>query len=235
MKTGILYGIGVGPGDPELMTLKAVRLLQQCPVVAVPRASQEGQRLALEIARAAVPQLADKQLLEVDMPMVRDRALLAKSHEQAADALCSHLQAGRDVAFLTLGDPTIYSTYIYLHKRVAARGFAAQIVPGVPSFCAVAARLGISLAEGREMLQVIPGSYPGVAEALAQPGNKVLMKTGRSLSQVKQQLKAHGLYDRAMMVHNCTLPDEQAFFSLDETGDADPYMAVIIAKPGDSE
>ena len=109
--SGILYGIGVGPGDPELMTLKAVRLIQENEVVAVPGKTAK-ETMAYRIAVQAVPELEKKCLLAIDMPMVMDRAKMDLSHEAAADRIEVVLKMGKNVVFLTLGDPTVYSTYV---------------------------------------------------------------------------------------------------------------------------
>ena len=141
---GILYGVGVGPGDPELLTAKAIRLLRECDAVAAPK-SADGRQTALDIASPYIGQ--DKSILLFDMPMTHDRQARNASHDAAADALCALLDEGKTVVFLTLGDPTVYSTYWYVHKRVTARGYAAELVPGVPSFCAAAAAMGRALCE----------------------------------------------------------------------------------------
>ena len=144
---GKLYGIGVGPGDPELMTLKAVRLIEECDIVAVPK-SGEGEGVARQIAKGAVKDFEQKNVIEVSMPMTRDPQVLEQSHQAAAQLIEGYLKEGKSVAFLTLGDPAIYSTYIYVHKRVQQHGYPVEMVSGVPSFCAVAAKLNTGLAEG---------------------------------------------------------------------------------------
>ena len=138
MKKGILYGVGVGPGDPGLMTVKAVRTALDCDVIAVPHKERE-KCLALKIALGAAPELAEKPLLTVDMPMTKDKQRLEAAYIAGIDLLSQTLDTGKNVAFLTLGDPTVYSTYLYLHTRVADRGYETKIIPGVTSFCAAAA------------------------------------------------------------------------------------------------
>lgn len=156
--SGILYGIGVGPGDPELMTLKAVRIIKETEVIAVPgKCAQE--TAAYRIAVQAVPELAEKKLIALDFPMTRDRGKLAESHAEAAGQIETILKSGKDAAFLTLGDVTIYSTFSYVQKIVERDGFQTELISGVPSFCAAAARCGIPLVEGKEMLHVIPAVY----------------------------------------------------------------------------
>ena len=165
MKKGKLYSVGVGPGDPELLTAKAIRVLSECDIVAVPQSDGGGQT-ALDIAAQYIK---GKTVRSFAMPMTHDRAARDASHDAAADAICALIGEGKTVAFLTLGDPTVYSTAWYVHKRVAARGCEAELVPGVPSFCAAAARLGRALCEDGEMLHIIPASHGREREGLALP------------------------------------------------------------------
>lgn len=226
---GKLYGIGVGPGDPELMTLKAVRLIEECDIVAVPK-SGDGEGVAQQIARRAVKDFEKKQILEVSMPMTRDAAVLKKSHCLAAEQVESYLKEEKSVAFLTLGDPSIYSTYIYVHKKVQQHGFEVEMVPGVPSFCAVAAKLNISLSEGAQPLHIIPASYQGVEEGLEWNGPKVLMKTGRSMKKVKEILKEKNSLDHAQMVQKCGMEGEEIYHSMRDVDENSSYFSVIVVK-----
>ena len=143
MKKGVFYSVGVGPGDPELITLKAVRTLERCPVVAAPQ-TKNGEMLALSIAQQAVS-LEGKTVVPLHFTMSRDKAQQHAAHLAAAQALRPHLDAGRDVPMLNLGDVSIYATAAYLADILAADGYETRMVPGVTSFCAVAARLNTSL------------------------------------------------------------------------------------------
>ena len=168
-KQGILYGVGVGPGDPELLTLKAARVLKACPVVAAPR-TREGRSLALDIARGAVD-LTEKSLLFLDFAMSRSERTLADTHRLAARQVLEQLAAGLDVALLTLGDVSVYSSFCYVMDLVRAAGYETVMIPGVPSFCASAAALGRSLTEMNEPLHILPaGGRLFLPEALALPG-----------------------------------------------------------------
>jgi precorrin-2/cobalt-factor-2 C20-methyltransferase len=227
--TGTLYGIGIGPGDPELMTLKAVRLINNCPVIAIPK-SGDGERVALSIAAQAIPELWEKQLVELDMPMTKDKEVLRKSHTSAAATVIGYLCEGKDVAFLTLGDPTVYATYIYVHRIVKDKGYQTEIVPGVPSFCAVAAKLGDCLVETSQFLHVIPGSYGNLEEALSLKGTKVLMKCGKSFPQVRERLRVLGLSGQAKMIENCGFANERVHDTLDSADDNAGYFSVIVIK-----
>ena len=137
---GTLYGIGVGPGDPRLMTYLAVDTIKRCPVIAVP-ADGKGKAVAYKIASGIVEDLDAKECLNLSTPMTKDKAILDAAYQTAADTIIEQLEQGKDVACLTLGDPTIYSTYIYIHRLVKAKGYETEIVNGIPSFCAVSAKL----------------------------------------------------------------------------------------------
>ena len=186
-KTGILYGIGVGPGDPELVTLKAVRIVGECDTVILPAKSKED-CIAYGIMKEACGKIAEKELICMPFPMTKDESRLTAAHEQICLEIKKLLDNGRQVAFLTIGDPTVYSTYQYIHKRVVKGGYEAHIVNGVPSFCAAAGALGISLADNKEEIHVIPASYQ-IEDALKLPGTKVLMKAGKKMKDVKAELE----------------------------------------------
>lgn len=228
-KTGKLYGLGVGPGDPELMTLKAVRLIRECQVVAIPASGQDT-NAAFKIAEEAVPEVREKELLEIPMPMTRDESKLKESHDRAADAVIAVLEKGRDVVFLTLGDPSIYSTYLYIHDRVGARGHETEIVPGVPSFCAVAARLNEGLTEASEALHIIPASYEGIEEALLLKGTRVLMKSGKSIGKVKEILSDMENPPVVKMVERCGMPSERVFRRLEDLDEEAGYFSILVVK-----
>lgn len=221
---GILYGIGVGPGDPELMTLRAVRAIQECDVIAAPDLGDE-RRVALDIAREY---LDGKPLLPLALPMTRDAGELQRKRSEAADQICQKLDAGESVGFLTLGDPTVYSTYTYLHKLITDRGYSARIIPGVTSFCAAAAALGQPLCEGAEPLHIIPALYGDFQDELSLSGTKVLMKSGKKLAEAISLIKEKNM--AASMVERVGLPGERLFPDI-YTQEADAgYFCVIITK-----
>lgn len=229
VKKGIFYGVGVGPGDPELLTVKALRVMGESPVLACPQ-TKSGEMLALDIVRQAMD-LSNKIILPLRFAMSRDAAVQRRAHEQAADAVCAHLEQGRDVAMPNLGDVSIYSTYCYLMELVRERGFETRMVAGVPSFCAVAARLGISLTEMNAPLHIAPGSA-ALEEVLRWPGNKILMKSGSQMPGVLQAIEAHASLAKSAMIQNCGLPDERVFPDLSAERPADPsaYFATVIVK-----
>lgn len=223
---GKLYGLGVGPGDPELLTLKALRRIKESEIIAVPGKKKE-ESVAYKIARQAYPQIENKQVLPIDFPMTKDSQRLEESHQLGASQIAEKLREGKSVAFLTLGDPTVYATYLYVHKRILDMGFEAEIVSGITSFCAVAARLNIGLVEKAEPLHVIPASYQ-IEEALKLPGTKVLMKAGKKIGQVREELLRRG--ETVVMIENCGMEGEQIYRSAQEIPDDAGYYSLIIAK-----
>ena len=222
---GKLWGVGVGPGDPELLTVKAVRVLREADVVIVPDASS-GDKVALNIAK---DYLKDKQIQFVKTPMVRDKAVMDAAHEQAADTISALLDDGKQVAFLTLGDPAIYSTYMYIHQKVLHRGYAVEVVPGIPSFCAAAARLNQSLCLGREPLIIIPASHDQ-NDLMDLPGNKVFMKAGRSILELQQALAEKGQLEGASMVENCSMENEHVYPHFSDLKEPSGYFSLVIVK-----
>lgn len=224
--TAKLYGIGVGPGDPELLTLKALRVIKESDVVALPGENPKD-TVAYKIVVQAYPELADKELLAVSMPMTKDPVKLEASHSQGAELVSKLLDEGKQVAFLTLGDPTVYSTYIYVHKRVETAGYPVEIISGITSFCAVAAKLNIGLVEKSEPLHVVPASYQ-IEESLKLPGTKVLMKAGKQMGNVKRMLKEND--EEAVMIENCGMPGEKIYRSVDEIPEDAGYYSLIIVK-----
>lgn len=232
VKQGIFYGVGVGPGDPELLTVKAINVLGACPVLACPQ-TKSGEMLALDIVRGAMD-VSGKEILPLRFTMSRDKAVQQAAHREAAEAVCRFLAAGKDVAMPNLGDVSIYSTYCYLMELVKARGFETRMVPGVPSFCAVAARLGISLTEMNAPLHIVPGSWD-LPQALEWPGNKILMKSGSQMPQVLEAISRQGSLGRSAMVQNCGLPGERAYPTLEGVDPQAPagYFATVIVKEGE--
>lgn len=223
---GKLYGVGVGPGDPELLTLKALRIIKEADLVAVPK--EEGEKsIAYKIALSACKELAHKELLSLPVVMTKDRELLKKCYDKSQRMLKEALGQGKDVAFLTLGDPTIYSTYLYVHEEIKKAGYEAEIISGIPSFCAAAARLGEGLSRREEQIQIIPASYQ-VEQALDLPGTKILMKAGRKLSKVRKALK-----DRQkdlVMIENCGMENEKIYRGIEEIPEKSGYYSLLIVK-----
>ena len=157
---------------------------------------------------------------------------MQQNHDRAAELLEVYLKDGKNVIFLTLGDPTIYSTYLYVQKRIAARGFETRLVSGITSFCAAAARTNTSLVEWNEQLHILPAVHR-LDSQLEQPGNYVLMKSGKKMNQVKEILAASGR--DVVMVENCGMENERIYRSVEEIPDDAGYYSLIIAKEPKAE
>lgn len=223
---GTLYGVGVGPGDARLMTYLAVETIEKCPVIAVPGREKEAV-VSYQIAGGIIKGLDKKECLCLTTPMTKDKAVLDAAYRNSAEEIMEQLRQGKDVAYLTLGDPTVYSTYIYIHRLVKQQGFQGEIINGVPSFLAASARLSDSLADRAEQLHIIPASYD-VEEALKLPGTKVLMKAASKMPEVKKQLSNQRL--SAQMVENCGMVDEKIYYTVEEMPDEAGYYSLVIVK-----
>lgn len=227
---GIAYGVGVGPGDPELMTLKAVRLIKENEVIAVP-GREPREAVAYKIAVQAVPELAEKELVPVFMPMARDRKKLEEEHRKGAKLIEKYLDEGRNVVYITLGDPTVYCTFTYLQHFLEADGYEVEFVSGISSFCAAAARLKLPLAEWDEPLHILPALHEADG-SLEKTGNYVLMKSASHMKEVKDLLRRSGR--EAAAVIDCGMPGEKVCGSIDEIPDDAGYFSLIISK-GEAE
>ena len=218
-KTGTFYAVSVGPGDPELLTLQAVRTLERSAVIAAPQTAS-GHMLALDIARAVVD-LRGKKILPLAFSMSTDAGTREACWRAAADAVEAALDAGDDVS--------LYATAYYILDLIRADGYVAVMLPGVTSICAVAARLGRSLTRMEEPVHILPGSAD-LADALRLPGTKVLMKSGRAIREAVDAIAQAGLLDRAALVADCGLPTEQVCEDLRQLPEQLSYFATILVR-----
>lgn len=221
---GTAYGVGVGPGDPELITVKALRVLRQCPVVAVPGNAVD-ESVAYGIAVAAEPSVSQKECVALPSPMTGDRTHFLTVQRTNASVMERYLDQGCDVAFLTLGDPSLYSTFCYLRCALEEDGYSVDTVAGVPSFCAVAARLKMSLAEADEPLHV----WPGIPEEAPRwpRGNQVIMKAGSALGGLS------GLLDASWQVgavQSCGMEAERVFVGWGQMPEDASYLTTMLAR-----
>ena len=210
---GTFYAVGVGPGDPELLTLQAVNLLRQCPVIAAPQ-TRSGQMLALDIAQGALD-LREKEILPLSFTMSHEPALREESYQTAARQIETFLQKGLDVAMVNLGDVSVFATAYYILERIREDGFETLMAPGVTQIDAP--------------LHIIPASAD-LDRALQLPGTKVLMKSGSAIHETVQALERAGLLDRAALVADCGLPTEQVYRDLRKLPENLSYFATIIVQ-----
>lgn len=227
---GKLIGIGVGPGDPELLTYKAARLIREADLLCLPNPTPE-ECMAYQITKGLIPEIADKELLCLNFVMTKDKARSDQMHAELYEILCGPLSEGRTVTFLTIGDPTVYSTFSYMADRAKEDGYPVEITNGIPSFCAVAAIAGIPLAEGPEDIHILSGRGD-LSERLALDGTKVVMKIGANAVPLKQQLTALAASRPidVWLISEAGKPQEQIFRGIDAIPDQIPYMSIAIVK-----
>ncbi|MDF1736060.1 MAG: precorrin-2 C(20)-methyltransferase [Minwuia sp.] len=229
--SGTLYGVGVGPGDPELMTYRAWRIINAAAVVAFIGADGRPSR-ARSTASAAIR--AGARLLPVDMPMRADPAEGQAAYDVAATVMARELAAGHDVAFLCEGDPLLYGSFIYLMARLQA-DFPVEVVPGLPSFVACAAELRQPLARRSESFGIVPGtlSDADLRKRLSALDSAAIIKVGRHARRIGRVLADLGLLDRAMVVEEVSTERQTVRpFAADQ--DVLPYFATIIIPAGDA-
>ena len=237
---GTFYGVGVGPGDPELITVKALKIIKSSPVIAAPRTGN-GDMVALDIVwrtgilseSAEIAEEFDKKILAMDFTMDKDPAKRKENYRKNAEAAARYLDNGQDVAMVTLGDVSLYSTVHYIADELISRGYEIIMVPGVPSFSAAAASLAIPLAEMDAPVHIIPSVRNNSDDYLDLPGTKVLMKAGRHLHRTLDELDMRGLLDVTSLAVNCGMDDE---ILIKRLGDDEPlpdktgYFTTVIVR-----
>ena len=226
--TGTLYGLGIGPGDPDLITLKAKDILARVPVIAYP-APEGGESLVRTLAAPHIPAGAIEVVIET--PMVAERFPAQDAYSRVCVTLAQHLDAGRDVAVLCEGDPFLYGSFMYVFERLAGR-YPAQVVPGVSSLTAVAARAGVPIAERNETLVVLPATLPAaeLEARLARAEAAVIMKVGRHLAKVRTIVQGLGLMAGAWYVERATMANERVLPLAAVDADPAPYFSTILVR-----
>ena len=229
MTTGTLYGVGLGPGAPDLLTLRAARLIETSGVIAYPTLAG-GQSLARSIAAEFIPEGVEE--IAIDVPMTRDRAPAQAAYDAGAARIAEALRAGRDVVCLCEGDPFFYGSFMYLFARLSG-AFDVQVVPGVTSLTTCCARAGMPLVARSETLTVLPGPLDDAAleAGIAAADALAIMKVGRHLDRVRALLTRLGLAHRAVYVERASLPEER-ILPLSEAPSSAPYFSMILLTKG---
>jgi precorrin-2/cobalt-factor-2 C20-methyltransferase len=231
MNKGTLYGIGVGPGDPELITVKAVRLIQSCPVIAYP-ADGNGESLARSIASHCI--LGHSAHLPIAVPMMTDRAPAREAYDAGAKQISLKLESGSDVAFLCQGDPLFYASFMYLYARMS-QNYRVQVIPGVTSLTACAAALGRPLAARNEVLKILPAtlSIERLREELAKTEAAAIIKVGRHFDKIRKLLTELDLASCAAIIESAT-SEKQKISTLNDIPDGGrPYFSTILIYKGE--
>lgn len=232
--TGIFYGIGVGPGDPELVTVKAINAIKNSNVIIAPKTEKKDGSVALTIAKPYLR--ADVEIVYQTFPMVRNFEEIPAVFEANQREILNLLAAGKNVAFLTLGDPMFYSTYIYIFRLLKNSGVTIETIPGVPAFLAIAAKIGRPLAFGNDILTVIPAtaSHENIAAAAKIANATVVMKVYKNFPEVVDILAAENMTADAVLVSRCGLPNEKILTNLEaHKADQLNYLSTILTKRSD--
>ena len=232
-KTGTLYGIGVGPGDPELITVKAAKILGRVEVVYAAASTRNHHSLAKDIARPHVPPTTPIKMLK--FPMTRDKKETRRAWQMHARTIIDELETGKDVAFLTLGDAMTYSTFGYIVRHISATAphLKIETIPGISSYQAAAARLNTPLVEGEESLMVVSGAKGGnrLRELAGKPENVVFLKAYRNMTDITDAIAESGDYHQCVGIKNCGHHNEEIIADIEELNHQTPnYWTLIIAK-----
>ncbi len=237
---GRIYVIGIGPGDPELMTVKAVKILREVPVLCFPKGKEEGTSVAMSIVSKIIS-LNGKEIIEMHFPMkkipVKDTAScdVSSKWEETVEVILSHVLKGKDIAFPTLGDPVFYSTFFYIHERLLSLLPSLQviIIPGVSSMSASSALTGMPLCLGSERIALLPATYEEerLKETLLSFDTVVLMKVNKVFDRVLGILEELGLIDSAIVVEMASTDKERVIRDLRSIkGETLHYFTTMIIK-----
>ena len=227
-----MIGIGVGPGDTELVTLKAAKVLKSVPVVFSPKSSKEKESIALSIVRPILEERKDyKRLMIVEpiFPMIENKKELEKIWTSASELIAQYLNTGRDVAFITLGDPSIFSTYSYVQKKLIDK-YEIETIPGITSFTACAAAKNKALVEQNDILTIVPKIDDRLEEILDYSDSIVLMKASRNTSRLESTIEDKKRPKEIYSVQNCTRENEKI---IEGFSNEKPYLTTTIIQFSD--
>ena len=230
--SGIFYGIGVGPGDPELLTVKAIKAIEQVDVLIAPKTEKKDGSVALTVAKPYLKK--DVEIVYQVFPMVKGFAENStEAWESNKQEILELLRAGKNVAFLTIGDPMFYSTYIYVFRLLENEGVEIQTIPGIPAFAAIGSQLGYPIVEGDDVLSIIPAtaSPEKVEKAMQAADNVVLMKVYKNFEEVADMLDKNEMAEQAVLVSRAGLDDEKIIYDvLAHKKDKLNYLSTILTR-----
>ncbi|MGB9977743.1 precorrin-2 C(20)-methyltransferase [Methanobacterium sp.] len=228
MKKGKFIGIGVGPGDPDLLTVKAVKALNKVDIICAPKSSKSKPSVALSIIDPILDERESKyETLEPLFPMIEDKNELQKYWDDAASTIIEKLNEGLDVAFITLGDPAVYSTFSYVFKIIENKDFETMIIPGITSFTGCAASAKMQLAEKDEIIVIVPKVDERLSQIMAHGDTFVIMKTSRHSDMLEDIINQDNRDKEIISVQNCSMKDEKIFDGFVEDK---KYLSTTIVK-----
>ncbi len=231
-----IWGVGLGPGAPDLVTLRAIATVRRADVIVLPRSSDFGESVAWSIVKHHIESRPDQEKLPLTFPMSNDPGRVRACWDRALVEIGARVEAGKSIAFVTEGDPSLYSTFIYLQREAPKRwpDVRIEVVPGVSSVMAVPAVAGIALADGQERVAIVPAAY-GVEDAddlLRKFDTVVFMKIGPEMGRLVAALERHGLVDRAVYVAKATMSGQRVVRDVREiSGErGDCFAMVVVAR-----
>ena len=228
---GTFYGIGVGPSDPELLTVKAIKAIEAADVLIAPKTEKKDGSVALEIARPYLKK--DIEIVYQVFPMVKDFAEDTGAWEANKAEILALLNAGKNVAFLTLGDPMFFSTYIYVFRLLEHEDVDIVTVPGVPAFAAIGSQIGRPIVEGNDVLAIIPGTADKerLEEIMAVAGSAVIMKVYHNSAEIIDLLRRNHMAKDAVLVSRAGLDGERIIYDLEAHADEKlNYLSTILTR-----
>ncbi|MCT6924876.1 MULTISPECIES: precorrin-2 C(20)-methyltransferase [Metasolibacillus] len=232
-KLGVLYGLGVGPGDPELITVKAFRKIQESPVIAYPKKLKGSKSYAHRIVDVYINP-AEKEMLGLVFPMTKDEAILEREWTKSVELVYEQLQQGKDVAFVTEGDPLLYSTFIHMMHLMQDKhpDVDIQVVPGISSLNGAASRLGIALADGDDHVAIIPAhdDYEAMKKAIVEHDAIIFIKVAKVIDLMLSILRELNLLDKASVVTKVT-SDEEVIWDVQQLDGVDlEYLTLMVVR-----
>ena len=232
---GKFYGVGVGPGDSELLTVKAVNVIKNADVIIAPKTEKKDGSVALTIAE---PYISDAKIIYQTFPMIKHFEESAEIFEQNTNQILDFLHAGKNVAFLTLGDPMFFSTYIYIFNLLKKSGANIETISGIPAFLAISSHIGKAAAYGNDIITIIPATAPKekIVDALKVSDSAVLMKVYKNFDEIVDVLDAENMIDEAVLISRYGLDDEKIFYDIRaHKDDKLNYLSTILTRRGKVE
>lgn len=235
-----LIGIGVGPGDPELLTIKAVKAIQNADIIMCPASKEDRPSIALSVVSSLIDKSKNQEIMKIIFPMTKDKDVLEQTWRRNAKIIADKVLSGKNVVYLTVGDPYLYSTWIYMHKDLEENypEMEISVIPGIVSMFTFASKVGISIAEGAEKVAIIPSCYDlsSVKEIAKNSETMVFLKDGRYFDQVVNVLRESGFPDNSIFAIGQDLGTENEIIrklTLGEVNDGTlttKYFSILVVK-----
>jgi len=235
-----LIGIGVGPGDPELLTVKAVKAIQNADIIMCPASNEDRPSIAFSVVSSIIDKSKNQEIVKLIFPMTKDKDVLEQTWKRNAKIMAETVLSGKNVVYLTVGDPFLYSTWIYMHKDLKENypDMNISVIPGIVSIFTFAAKVGVSVAEGAEKVAIIPSCYDlsSVKEIAKHAESMIFLKDGRYFDQVIKVLKESGFPDDSIFAIGQDLGTENEIIrkmTLGEVNDGTlttKYFSILVVK-----